>query len=447
MGLHRWALLAGVACGGAASAQSSRTPAALAGGSAPAPVVSPPVRAQAPSTDTVLVMKTAGQPDRRLRVLNVSNFSDGESLADVQDVDSGQKFSIPGRMVGQLKRVVETTASLPPPPAATVVQTPPSKAISKADPIVGQAPPVRPLPTNANVTTTATVPPPPAPVRPPETVPDSLPPVRLPAMATAPPPAMSSPPVAAPTRSATIIWRATGETQAVAPQPTAPQPVPPAVTPAPARRDVWSAVKPTPGVEVKPAVVTPQFQTLPSATTPGLQPKLSPDPVPPTTGAVVRGQAPEPTHGYLHLKPPGAEPSNSAPGYLHLKPQVAEERSSVEQAGYGYPTRQSIEQQMMTETKHHVYDLYTAVRPSLREDAATALAEGRFASRPEVKQVLAKAALADPAPSVRAHCIRLLSALGYHDPEYLEYLRSCVAAGNASVRVSATIALGRLTPR
>lgn len=175
---------------------------------------------------------------------------------------------------------------------------------------------------------------------------------------------------------------------------------------------------------------------LPSATTPGLQPKLPSEPLSARQldGPVVRGQAPEPTHGYVHLT-------------VKVPPRVNEERQPIEQAGYGYPTRQPLEQQLMNETKQHVYDLYTAVRPSLRVDAATALAEGRFASRPEVKQVLAKAALADPAPSVRAHCIRLLSALGYHDSEYVEYLRSCEQAGNATVRVSATIALARLTPR
>jgi hypothetical protein len=129
-------------------------------------------------------------------------------------------------------------------------------------------------------------------------------------------------------------------------------------------------------------------------------------------------------------------------------PKVREERDSVEQANYSAPRRQSFEQQLAEDTKQYVYDLYTAVRPSLREDAASALAGGRFASRPEVKQVLAKAVIADPAPSVKAHCIRLLSDLGYHEYEYVNYLHTCVRdAQQPILQVAASSALARLAPK
>jgi hypothetical protein len=344
-------------------------------------------------------MRTSGQSDRRLRVLNVSNFADGDSIADVQDVDTGQKFAIPGRMLAQLKRTTPTVASNPTP--------------TPTAPSVVQAPPVRPLQT------------------PIQTIPATPVAVRSPPVA-APPAAV---PLPTPTRPAATTWRATSDPVVVSPQP-APATVPAvATTPAPTRRDVWSTATPWTSTDTKPVSTLPAVapQTLPSATTPGFQPKLPNGPVSalPSNGPVVRGQAPDPTHGFVHLKP-----------------QVDEERQPIEPVGYTrVPTRQSIEQQLMEETKQHVYDLYTAVRPSLREGAATALAEGRFASRPEVKQVLAKAALADPAPAVRAHCIRLLSALGYHDPEYVEYLRACERGGNAAVRVAAMIALTRLAPR
>lgn len=75
------------------------------------------------------------------------------------------------------------------------------------------------------------------------------------------------------------------------------------------------------------------------------------------------------------------------------------------------------------------------------------MAEGRYGSRPEVKRVIAKAALTDPAPGARAHCIRLLSTLGYHEPEYVDYLRGCESGGHAVVRVAATISPTRLAPR
>jgi hypothetical protein len=128
-------------------------------------------------------------------------------------------------------------------------------------------------------------------------------------------------------------------------------------------------------------------------------------------------------------------------------PTVPEERGAVVPAGYPQVRRRTYEQQLAEETAPHVQTLFTAVRPSVREDAATALAEGRFGSRPEVKRVLAGAVVADPAPTVRAHCIRLLSSLGYHEPEYVAHLRTVADAGHPAVRLAATVALARLAPR
>jgi len=66
-----------------------------------------------------------------------------------------------------------------------------------------------------------------------------------------------------------------------------------------------------------------------------------------------------------------------------------------------------------------------------------------------VKNALARAAAANPAPSVRAKCIELLMRLGYHDPEYTAYLQSAAALGEVPtvVKAAAKEALTKLSPR
>lgn len=103
--------------------------------------------------------------------------------------------------------------------------------------------------------------------------------------------------------------------------------------------------------------------------------------------------------------------------------------------------------QMDVEIGPYIAELAEAPRPSVRERAATALAEGRYGWRPEVKQHLIRAAQQDPAPSVRAHCIRLLSRLGYHETRYLHYLMGCSDAGQPEVNAAARAALDRLAVR
>lgn len=153
-------------------------------------------------------------------------------------------------------------------------------------------------------------------------------------------------------------------------------------------------------------------------------------------GGPVRGQSPD-AMGYARPQYRGPLPV----------PVASAEYGRVVQASYPQVRRRTFEQQLREETAPHLQALTTAVRPSLREDAATALAEGRFGSRPEVKRVLAGAAVADPSPAVRAHCIRLLTSLGYHEPDYVAHLRAVAESGHPAVRLAATIALARLAPR
>jgi hypothetical protein len=102
---------------------------------------------------------------------------------------------------------------------------------------------------------------------------------------------------------------------------------------------------------------------------------------------------------------------------------------------------------MADETGPYLRDLFGALRPSVRERAATALAECRYGSRPEVKAQLAKAAAADPSPDVRAHCVRLLSKLGYHESRYLDELAGWAESGSPSLRQAARDALARIAAK
>jgi hypothetical protein len=236
----------------------------------------------APREGDVVVFRTSGQPERRLKVLRVSAFPDGESLADVQDEATGDRFTLPGKVLAAAGRIRNPepkpepvqvpVAAKPPVPESTIVRVRMRE----------WAPPVVILPASANL----------------------------------------------PADDATT-----------APEPSQPPPVP-------------------------------QAQPQPSA-----------------------------------------------------------------------------EAQMFAEIKPLVADLHTALRPTVREDAATGLAEGRYGSRPEVKATLAYAAMTDPAPSVRAHCIRCLSALGYQHPVYVEFLRACAGSGSGEVQTAAAAALAKLTPR
>lgn len=102
---------------------------------------------------------------------------------------------------------------------------------------------------------------------------------------------------------------------------------------------------------------------------------------------------------------------------------------------------------MKSETADTMTTLQTAMRPTARQDAATALAEGRYADKMEIKMALAQSAMHDPAPVVRAHCIDCLSKLGYCAPEYVAHLRQCAAGSEPCLKVAASNAMAKLEPK
>ena len=108
----------------------------------------PPRPAAPQAADVILVQKTAGQPERRLKLVKMFAGSDGERLAEVQDVASGARYQVP---VSALAGMTRAPAAAEPakPPLAPGGKFPTSLPLP--EPSAGGHSPfaARPLPTAA----------------------------------------------------------------------------------------------------------------------------------------------------------------------------------------------------------------------------------------------------------------------------------------------------------
>jgi hypothetical protein len=297
----------------------------------------------------VIALRTAGQPERKVKVLRVTRPDGGELLADLQDLATGARYTVPARMLTARPRTPTPTS------AGNALHHNPTRW-NKATPPPAARP--RPAPPATTQKFVATKPP-----APPQPAPKAERPAPTPPLAAKPAPAPAAAPPAEPARTPPAIAK-------------------PPVTPLPYERPLPLPVAPPPLTALRPAT---EFA--------------------PTSAPEVR-----PT-GLLD-PPPVTPPAPADP--------------------------------MADETGPYLRDLFEALRPSVRERAATALAECRYGWRPEVKAQLAKAAAADPSPAVRAHCVRLLSKLGYHESRYLDELAGWAESGPPSLRQAARDALARL---
>lgn len=447
----------------------------------PAPAAAPVV-AGMPREGDLLTFRTAGQPERRVRILRITGTID-DGLADVQDLSSNAKYSIPLKVLASMARSAATTAPGTVPPAALpappLVVTPNPNAGTNGWPKPTAAPSplvkgnmprtILPSPTAARALMQETQQVAFAPPSPP------------PAPAS---PAASMPPVdatrsvqAAPAKPATttddVFFRP-------ASLPSIVPPVQPTSTPTPPPPDAWSKPVPTtPPVRTStpaaaPAVPVVTTAPIPSNALPPTQPAFSTVKPP-----VVNVAAPEyvavPVYDFgapAVAAPPVVEtnltasstpvPAVAAPIPADTPPAVAPKPTfvaapqvvvqtsltahslSIQSELIGADVLSRLPTQMVEELQPYLFDLSRALRPSLRERAASALADGRYGSRPEVKAALARVALVDPAPSVKAHCIRLLSKLGYHESSYLDYLDSCAESADATVKQAAVDAVAKL---
>lgn len=379
--MTRWLLrAAAVAVGwtGAATAQPL-TPAALANTGT----------AVAPNDGDVLLMRTTGQPERQLKVLKRSTFSDGESLVDVRDTTSGQTFTIPGKLADLLPRYA---AGKTPPAAA------PEPGIAPAAPV---APAVAP----------------------------SLNPAPLPA----PQPRQTLPPNPTPApRPSETVWKPVAADTAPLPL-VAPPTTPPALVPIGS-----AAVNPAAPVPAPPAQVAPtdRWKPIPLPPPPPMAPSPTPNPPGDDDGIVARGQMPD-------------APTRPATPRTYTWATAAPS-PATERGGAADSPADGLSDIVRREMRPMADQLANALRPSVRVNAALGLADMRYSARPEVKAVLAKAAMSDPAAFVRTVCVRALARLGYNESGYVEYLRD-TARGHTQapeqLRLAALDALRVVTPR
>lgn len=463
--MTRWLLRAAAVTVGFVSPAAAQQlpPAALAN----TPTVpGPAARAAAPDDGpVVLLMRTTGQPDRKLRVVKRSSFLDGESLVDVQDVASGQTFTIPGKLADRLPRADLGPPAAPPPtqrllsPPNPLVQ-PPLSAVGAKLPVAvaGSGSPQlvpRPLPGVAIPGDTVLTPVPSPTVAPPT---PGVNPVVVPA------------PAANPTPATGDRWKIIPPPQ---PTPT-PSPIPPLTSaddgivvrgqmPASlgGRQTTFASspatAPPSPAYLGAPGALPSQEKLLPNAlprlaVPPAPKPpaplKVEPAPPPAKVDATFAPKMPTvipPAPPVVESpKPPVTRllvvPAPAAAPVPDITPSMAVGRTDGDDV-IGRLVRQ--------EMQPYETDLTTALRPSVRMAAANGLAELRYAARPEVKAALVRGALTDPAAAVRTECVRALTELGYMDPQYATYLESAVADRYApeTLRLAAAEALRRLRPR
>jgi len=386
--MMRWAwaktLAAGLACAGLTAGQA---PPSSVSARPPAPS-SPPGATDGPREGDVIALRTAGQPERKVKVLRVTRPDGGEALADLQDTATGARYTVPARMLTAKPRPVSPPAgrsALAHNPtrwngsARTAVRPPATTPVAATPKLVAYRPPA---PSRAIPKEERPAPPPPVAVQPKPTPAPIVEPAKTPS-------AVAAPPV-------TPLARERPLPPPVAPPLTA---LRPATELVPAL--IASGVPPTPVGESRPVTRRLASAARSTESNPGLAPKSEPE-----------------------VRPAGV----FDPLPMNLAPPV--------------PTPAA--DPMADETGPYLRDLFGAVRPSVRERAATALAECRYGSRPEVKAQLAKAAAADPSPDVRAHCVRLLSKLGYHESRYLDDLAGWAESGAPPLRQAAREALARI---
>ncbi len=404
---------------------------------APAASISPPRATDGPREGDVLTFRTAGQPDRQLKVLRLSGYADGESLVDLQDLSTGARYTVPGRVLTAMARSAHHTTSPAPPPAAAPPQARvPGPSPAPAPQPAGYSPtqwgqhakptvdangwPVSgaaaadaafptdlrtPAPSPGSYTPFAR----PQPVLQPAPVPaaDAVA-FRgvAPARPRQAPPATDSPPPPPPVVVESVFT-----------QPAAEHPAPPVVA---VEYRQPAEDRPMPRVEVERSAPPPPVTSEPAA------PPAPPAPAPVAPPAPV-------------IEPPPAAPVRPLGLVTAVEPVPMH---LVRYEAY-VPTGDP----MSDEIGPYLRDLFGALRPSVRLRAATGLAEGRYGSRPGVKYQLAKAAASDPDVTVRAHCVRLLSRLGYCESEYLDDLAAWADTGPAVVKSAAREALAKLAPR
>ncbi|MCZ2343832.1 MAG: hypothetical protein LC104_18845 [Bacteroidales bacterium] len=440
----------------------------------------------------VLVLNSAGQPTRRLQVLKISSIPNGPTLVDVKDLESGGIYTLPAQALAAARRVAAHSHEVASKPADASADVPPQPASHPATPVsqtpVAQTPNSYPVNTPVtSITGSASVPPRPAtyPATDMAAVPLAAPhtPMASPSAAVASPAPRASLPAAFmrnPVSVQTMGGWPRMERAAAQSQPQhqlgVAQPQTVASTPVHSTARALPRFNTNSMMNRNPTPLMPPQMASPEQVTRNVTPAVTYHPMPiwqqqrfhrtamhtaaasPASPPAETASEPMTTTASvpaMRIPSERIAPSTiavaSAPA--PVREPTAMTQATIQQASLSVPTRvertivANVDSRMVVELQPWVNDLAQAIRPSVRETAASALAGGRYGSRREVKATLAQAAMTDPADSVQAHCIRLLSGLGYHETQYLNFLRATAYSGKPEARTAATIALARLAPR
>jgi hypothetical protein len=428
-------------------------------------------------------MHTAGQPDRAIRVLKMSEYGEADSVAEVQDVQSGHTFTMPGKVVKAMlagTKPAAVIASAPPAPLP-MFQSSPTEIIPTPKPMppaigapvfqpnrvassILERPPVNPVSESSEVPTVTavqTIVPNPAvvPATGPkmEPVPEEVKPTLIPPMVavTITKPAVTLP-VEEPKPAPPAVIPIAKMVAAPAPVPSTPVAVTPPKPAAPAEPLFGTRLAPQSEATSTSVKTTPLqvWQPIITAGSPAplnnsiWQPIAEPTVVP--AKAVEKKEELPPTS--MNVEPTTTTTTTSccfdqntcctesAPKQ-QVNPMAMVERCGEKTSGLA-----QLEAQVREASQSTIYDLLTAAKPADREEAATKLSESRFAHRTEVKAAILKAAIADPAPSVRAHCIECLMKLGHNEVTFRLHLKEVANDGPKIVQVAAQAALAKLKP-
>lgn len=363
---------------------TAQTPSSATASSAPAAAASKDAAAES----GVMIFRSPGQPDRKVKLIKTTQLEDGRVVTEVKDVKTGETLYVASGTAAQpiKPKVVSTLAK-------DVVAKPTTFTKS-----VGDAPastrPAKPQLAPTMPTSVA------APAV-------DLPSVTLPAPKTLKADAATEPQAII---KPTTTSKSPAAVAAIAPV------TPPTVVKEPGRLSKAFS-KPS---AAKSETLVPAKSTV---LAPSAMPVVAPSPAPISTTTSTPAPIPTPM------------PSNAV--------GVAGEPLKVSLPVGVVP----VEFRMKSELAADAATLRLAIRPTQRQDAATALAEGRFGSSSEVKTILAGCAKSDPAPVVRAHCIDCLSKLGYAEADHVAYLRQCLMDSDDAVKTAAANALVKLQPK
>lgn len=384
-------------------------------------------------TASVVTIRTAGQPDRKLQVLKTERLPDGKYLTEVKDLASGAIFTIADTKPLGTPEATKLPVSTPAAAAATPTLLPgttvpstgglPQARPRNADPLLGGSPAAaagttRPaaqpeIPTlvgrlkktSTPATTTAT----------PSTqsgvskalfgdynsVPATQPTLagRFSEPTNAKPTTTTV--ATAPVASPTLMGKLFGDSSSAPPQPLVASKPAPTMTVAKAPTATVFRPNAVPEPVRTAAIAPPLMPTMPVA-----QPI---QPVAVATPKIVPAQPVE----QVSLNPVSTDPRDPNFHVVPVKPM----------------TMKQIEDLVKDLRMHH--------KPSQRVEAAKALAASPMAAMVEVRQILAEASYRDPEPVVRANCIDLLTKMQYDEPNYRKYVEGLVNDDEPAVQRAA----------